>query len=120
MAKKKTEEITCPLEYGLQLFGGKWESKIICVLSDNRQLRYGAIRDKVEGITDAALGNTLKKLVSEGLIDRIQYNEIPPRVEYSLTEKGKSVVPVIHTICEWSETNTDSFGPCFECEMEKI
>ena len=54
-------------------------------------------------ITDAVLAATLKDLIEDGIIDRKSYDEIPPRVEYSLTEKGKSVVPILQGICEWSD-----------------
>ena len=121
MDKKKEEEIKCPLEYGLKIFGGKWDSKVICVLSECDKLRYGEIRAKVNSITDAALGSTLKKLTQDGIVDRIQYNEIPPKVEYSLTDKGKSVVPIIRSICSWTGVNNkEIFSYCanHNCEAE--
>ena len=61
------------------VFGGKWKSRIICVLA-----------------------TTLKELIADQIIDRRSYEEIPPRVEYSLTEKGRSVVPILQSICHWS------------------
>lgn len=96
------KDIRCPLEHGLDLFGGKWKSRIICVLSKNKLLRYSAIRDEMENITDAVLANALKELILHEIIERTQYNEIPPRVEYSLTEKGRSVIPILQSICDWS------------------
>lgn len=100
--KRKTEkDIRCPLEYGLDVFGGKWKSRILCVLSDG-PLRYGAIRSEMCNVTDAALSGALKDLVESRLIQRVQYEEIPPRVEYALTPKGVSVIPVLQHICQWS------------------
>lgn len=100
--KRKTEkDIRCPLEYGLDVFGGKWKSRIICVLSDG-PLRYSVIRTEMSNVTDTALAGALKELTEQGIVQRTQYEEIPPRVEYSLTEKGASVVPVLRTICQWS------------------
>ena len=93
--KKLEEDIRCPLEYGLDVFGGKWKSRIICVLADKKVLRYSSLRKEMINITDAVLASALKELISDGIIDRHQYDEIPPRVEYSLTEKGKSVVPIL-------------------------
>lgn len=91
MYKPKLEKnIRCPLEYGLDVFGGKWKSRIICVLADKKVLRYSSLRKEMINITDAVLASALKELISDGIIDRHQYDEIPPRVEYSLTEKGKS------------------------------
>ena len=92
---KLEKDIRCPLEYGLDVFGGKWKSRIICVLADKKVLRYSSLRKEMINITDAVLASALKELISDGIIDRHQYGEIPPRVEYSLTEKGKSVVPIL-------------------------
>ncbi|WP_186429625.1 helix-turn-helix domain-containing protein [Clostridium sp. BSD9I1] len=103
MYKPKLEkEIRCPLEYGLDIFGGKWNSRIICVLAEKHTLRYSEIRKEMTDITDAVLASTLKRLISDNIVRREQYNEIPPKVEYSLTDKGKSVVPILQSICRWS------------------
>ncbi|WP_017414368.1 winged helix-turn-helix transcriptional regulator [Clostridium tunisiense] len=103
MYKPKLEkEIRCPLEYGLDIFGGKWNSRIICVLAEKQILRYSEIRNEMTDITDAVLAATLKKLISDNIVRREQYDEIPPKVEYSLTKKGKSVVPILQSICKWS------------------
>ena len=103
MYKPKLEkEIRCPLEYGLDIFGGKWNSRIICVLAEKHILRYSEIRKEMTDITDAVLATTLKNLISDSIVRREQYNEIPPKVEYSLTDKGKSVVPILQSICKWS------------------
>lgn len=96
------KDIRCPLEYGLDIFGGKWNSRIICVLAEKDVLRYSEIRKEMGNITDAVLASTLKELISNGIILRKSYDEIPPRVEYSLSSKGKSVVPILQSICQWS------------------
>lgn len=100
--KKLKEDIRCPLEYGLDIFGGKWKSRVICVLADGWTLRYSELREELGNITDAVLAATLKELIASGMVARKSYDEIPPRVEYSLTEKGQSVVPILQTICQWS------------------
>ena len=103
MYKPKLEkDIRCPLEYGLDLFGGKWKSRIICVLASQKTLRYSVIRQELHDITDAALVITLKELQAAGIIARQQFAEIPPKVEYKLTKKGKSIVPILQSICKWS------------------
>lgn len=96
--KKLEDDIRCPLEYGLTLFGGKWKSRIICVLSANEKLRYSEIRKEMYNITDAVLAATLKELIEAGIIEHKSYDEIPPRVDYYLTEKGKSVVPILQSM----------------------
>lgn len=119
--KRKTEkDIRCPLEYGLDVFGGKWKSRILCVLSDG-QLRYSVIRQEMTDVTDAALANALKDLQTNDLVKRIQFEEIPPRVEYALTEKGRSVIPVLQHICQWSgmffrETSETALPRCKRCD----
>lgn len=100
--KKLQPDIRCPLEYGLDVFGGKWKSRIICVLAAMEPLRYGELRKEMSNITDAVLASTLKELIADEMITRKSYDEIPPRVEYSLTEKGRSVVPILQSICHWA------------------
>lgn len=117
---KIEKEILCPLEYGLDIFGGKWKSRIICVLSAGGVMRYGEIRSELGNITDAVLAAMLKELIADELISRRQYNEIPPKVEYTLTEKGQSVLPILQHICKWSRLQTkDQLGkklpPCKTC-----
>lgn len=100
-ARKTDKDIRCPLEYGLDVFGGKWKSRILCVLSDG-PLRYSAIRSEMVNVTDAALAAALKELVAHDMVERIPYEEIPPHVEYALTAKGRSLLPVLQSICQWA------------------
>ncbi len=104
---KLEKEIMCPLEYGLNIFGGKWKSRIICILASKDASRYSEIRKELNNITDAVLAAMLKELIEDNIINRVQYNEIPPKVEYSLTEGGKSVLPILQNICQWSKNHTD-------------
>lgn len=121
MYKKKLEEdIRCPLEYGLSVFGGKWNSRVICVLNEKKTLRYSEIRREMKNITDAVLASTLRELLDSGLISRRSYDEIPPRVEYSLTAKGESVVPILQSICRWSgiffKESSNEMAHCEHCD----
>lgn len=100
--RKLEKDIRCPLEYGLEVFGGKWKSRIICVLAEKHALRYGELRTEMGNITDAVLSTTLKELLADGMLSRKSYDEIPPRVEYCLTQKGESVVPILQSICSWA------------------
>lgn len=100
--RKLEKDIRCPLEYGLEVFGGKWNSRIICVLAAKKVLRYSEIRKEMGNITDAVLASSLKGLIANDIVTRKSYDEIPPRVEYSLSEKGISVVPILQSICKWS------------------
>ena len=119
--KKLKEDIRCPLEYGLEIFGGKWKSRIICVLAAKEVLRYSELRREMGNITDAVLSVTLKELIADDIVIRKSYDEIPPRVEYSLTDKGSSVVPILQTICLWSgayhkEDSENTMIQCQKCD----
>lgn len=119
---KIEKEIMCPIEYGLDIFGGKWKSRIICVLSSKDVLRYNEIRKELANITDTVLAAMLKEMISDGVVSRKQYEEIPPRVEYALTEKGRSVLPILQSICYWSRQQTKDqldkkIAPCKTCKQ---
>lgn len=120
--KKLEADIRCPLEYGLEVFGGKWKSRIICVLAEKKTLRYSELRTEMVNITDAVLSTTLKALIADDIVSRKSYDEIPPRVEYSLTEKGLSVMPILQSICDWSgafykkNNNNKETSQCMKCD----
>lgn len=121
---KLEKDIRCPLEYGLQVFGGKWKLRIICVLAAKETLRYSVLRKEMTNITDAVLSSTLKELIADNIVERHSYDEIPPRVEYTLTEKGRSVVPILQSICKWSgayhrEDNKNSLLQCQKCDYNR-
>ncbi|MDR1835732.1 MAG: helix-turn-helix transcriptional regulator [Fusobacteriaceae bacterium] len=120
---KLEKEIRCPLEYGLDIFGGKWKSRILCVLAAGKSLRYKDLKTELGNVTDAVLAAMLKELAADGMITRKQYEEIPLRVEYALAEKGESVLPILQNVCLWSnayyrEKNRENFlPPCRNCTV---
>jgi len=124
MYKPKLEkDIRCPLEYGLDIFGGKWKSRIICVLAEKKVLRYSSLRKEMTNITDAVLATTLKELMADGIVQRQQFDEIPPKVEYCLTDKGRSVLPILQSICRWSgayhrENSEYIHSQCQKCDYK--
>ena len=123
--KKLEDDIRCPLEYGLELFGGKWKSRVICVLNAAGMLRYSEIRKEMLNVTDAVLSATLKELIKDNLVSRRQYDEIPPRVEYTLTERGMSVVPILQNICRWAgivpkESSGSTMAQCQKCDYNPL
>lgn len=118
---KLKKDIRCPLEYGLDVFGGKWKSRIISVLYKQGPVRYSSLRKEMCTITDTVLASTLKELIRDGIIERKQYDGVPLRVEYSLSEKGLSVVPILESICRWGsiycqETNENTLMQCQKCD----
>lgn len=94
-----------PLEYALSRVGGKWKLRILWRLgqsSESGGLRYGDLKEKIPGITDMMFSQSLKDLTAQGLIQRTQFQEIPPRVEYALTPEGSSLLPVIASLYDWA------------------
>lgn len=93
-------------------------------MATNERLRYSQIRKEMYNITDAVLAATLKDLIEDGIIDRKSYDEIPPKVEYSLTQKGRSVVPILQSICQWSgvfykEDGENEMVQCQKCDHHR-
>ncbi len=121
---KLAKDIRCPLEYGLEIFGGKWKSRIICLLAEKEVLRYSSLRKEMANITDAVLAAALKELAEDGIVQRRQFDEIPPRVEYCLSDKGLSVVPILQSICRWSgayhkKDSENALSQCQRCDYNK-
>ena len=99
---KKTKIAFCPVDYAFQRIGGKYKGRILWFLK-NGLLRYGELKRIVEGITPKMLTQTLKELETDQLISRKVYAEVPPRVEYSLTETGRELIPFINQMRIWGE-----------------
>ncbi|MBE5890013.1 MAG: helix-turn-helix transcriptional regulator [Lachnospiraceae bacterium] len=95
----------CGLKKVLNIVGGKWKIMILCVIDKEGTVRYGNLRREVFGITNTMLANSLKEMENDGLVDRKQYDEMPVRVEYSLTDKAKSIVPILLQLKRWGEEN---------------
>ena len=94
------------------------------MLSANSKLRYSEIRKELYNITDAVLAATLKDLIADGIVDRKSYDEIPPRVEYSLTEKGTSVVPILQKYLSvvryfYKEDVENEMTQCQKCDYHR-
>ncbi len=95
----------CPVHRTLEILSGKWRTHIIYELCKHSSMRFGELKKAYPHITNTMLTSTLRDLEKIGIINRVQYNEIPPRVEYSLTEKGKALLPVFFEISKWGENN---------------
>ena len=94
-------DIHCPVAYTLSVIGGKWHLPIIWSLHQKGVMRYNELRRELDGITAIMLTQSLKDLEQLGLVARTQYNEVPPRVEYSLTEEGQSLFPALAELAKW-------------------
>ena len=96
----------CPSRQVLKRVGDKWTVLIMGIL-EHRTIRFGSLRREIEGISQKMLTQTLRNLERDGLIKREIFAEVPVRVEYSLTELGKSLIPVLKPLIQWSESNLD-------------
>ncbi len=96
-----TGEGNCPVTPVVQMLQGKWKLQILYELCIKCPMRFGELKKMLKPITNTALTNALKELEADNLIQRIQYNEMPLRVEYYLTEKGRDLLPVFYAISQW-------------------
>lgn len=93
----------CPMRRTLDLLSGKWRTHIIYELCKHPACRFGELKKAIPKITNTMLANTLRDLEQLGIVHREQFNEIPPHTEYSLTEKGKALLPVFTELAKWGE-----------------
>ncbi|WP_099468067.1 winged helix-turn-helix transcriptional regulator [Konateibacter massiliensis] len=103
----KKEVDARPFEYALSLIGGKWKLNILFWLWRKDIMRYNELKKALCGITHKMLSNQLKELESCDLIVRHEYPQVPPKVEYYLSERGKSLMPILHELCEWGGQHID-------------
>ncbi len=103
-------ETDCPILYAMELIGQKWKLPIMWYIADaeNQTLRYKELERKVVGITATMLTKCLRELEKDHLIHREQYPTIPPTVEYSLTERGRTLIPALETVYQWGEAQMKS------------
>ena len=92
---------SCHIEYVVDVLGGKWKLLMIWTIAQSGTIRFNQLQRKIVGISSLMLSKSLKELENDGLILRHQYNEIPPRVEYELTELSKRLIPALQPINEW-------------------
>jgi DNA-binding HxlR family transcriptional regulator len=103
--KMKSEKGYCPrpLEVASDFLSKKWTMSIIITIGNFDHLRFNGLREKLERVTAKTLADRLKELEKESIVNRRSYNEIPPRVEYSLTKTGKQLMHALHPIIHWAE-----------------
>jgi DNA-binding HxlR family transcriptional regulator len=93
----------CGVRKVLNTIGGKWKILILCAMHGHAAMRYGEIRRTIVGITNTMLAQSLREMEADGLILRQQYDEMPVRVEYALTEKATSLIPILLELKDWGE-----------------
>ncbi|MFW2499896.1 winged helix-turn-helix transcriptional regulator [Clostridium diolis] len=96
-----------PFAYAMSLIDGKWKMYILFWLWKKQILRYGELKRSLGTITHKMLSTQLKELESDNLIIRKEYPQVPPKVEYSLSQRGLSIMPVLQCLCEWCNNHID-------------
>lgn len=99
--------LTCEMEITLNAIGGKWKPLILYYLIENGTKRFGEIKSFINHTSHKTLTNQLRELEDDNLVSRTVYPTVPPKVEYSITEKGRSLYPILEAMCEWGEKNLD-------------
>lgn len=96
-----TEKGNCPITPLLVMLQGKWKNQVLYELCIHDTVRFGELKRALPGITNTMLTSTLRDLEGNGLIERRQFNEIPPHVEYSFTQKGRDLYPIFYEMVNW-------------------
>ena len=106
-AKEETNSIIeiCPIRNVVARFGDKWSLLVLLVIDGESVVRFNELGRMIPDISTRVLSTTLKTLEADGLIDRKVYAQVPPKVEYTLTETGKSLIPLIMQLTEWAMNN---------------
>ena len=103
--KKYGEAAHCPVRNVIDRIGDKWSVLVLMVLEEANVLRFNEIWGSIQTISQKMLAVTLKTLEADGLVKRTVYPQIPPKVEYELTERGKSLLPHLHSLVSWAAEN---------------
>jgi DNA-binding HxlR family transcriptional regulator len=90
-----------PFGYTLSVIGGKWKMVIIYLLAENEPVRFNDLKRQIGAITYRTLSAQLKELEQDGMVERREFPQIPPKVEYRLTDKAKTLLPILEGLCEW-------------------
>ncbi len=95
----------CPIRNVVARFGDKWSLLVLLVINSNVTVRFNELGRQIPDISTRVLSSTLKTLEADGLIDRKVYAQVPPKVEYTLTDTGRSLIPLIMQLTEWAQQN---------------
>jgi DNA-binding HxlR family transcriptional regulator len=97
--------IECPAERAIYFLGGKWKIRILFYLFNNKIVRFNKLKKELKTITQQMLSKQLKELEIDGIINRKVHQVVPPKVEYSLTDFGLSVIPILKSFSDWNKKN---------------
>jgi DNA-binding HxlR family transcriptional regulator len=102
--------INCPAERAIYFLGGKWKIRILFTLFNNKKIRFNELKKVLKTITQQMLSKQLRELETDGIVNRKVYQVVPPKVEYSLTEFGLSVIPILKSFSDWNRKNTKTIS----------
>lgn len=108
----------CALDLASAFVGGKWKTVVLWYLVEGYK-RFSQLKKEIPGITEKMLSIQLKQLEKDGFVQRKIYAEVPPRVEYSLTEEGKTLIPLLEEMALWGRTKARKDGVIFEVAKKK-
>ena len=103
------QDFHCALDVTMHFIGGKWKTVVIWYLRHGKK-RFGELKTLIPDITDKMLSIQLKALEQDGLVSRKVYAEVPPRVEYELTEEGETLLPMVESIAKWGRAKAENEG----------
>ena len=116
--KLRGQTFHCALDVTMNYIGGKWKTVVIWYLRKDKK-RFGELKKHIPDITEKMLSLTLRQLESDGLVERTVFAEVPPRVEYSLTAQGKSLLPLVEEMAAWGRKKTKDEGQMVEVNRKK-
>jgi DNA-binding HxlR family transcriptional regulator len=100
----------CPILYALNIIGQKWKLPILWYLHEKKNTRWAELKHRLPGVTNMMLTKSLKELEEAGLVHREDYNEVPPHVDYSLTQRGQDLLPTLNQLYSWGEEQMEING----------
>ena len=107
--RMNNEDFHCALDVTMRFIGGKWKAVVIWYLRKEKK-RFGELKSHIPDITDKMLSLQLKALEQDGIVSRKVYAQVPPKVEYQLTEEGASLIPIVEAIAQWGRTKAEAEG----------
>ncbi|MGL4394072.1 MAG: winged helix-turn-helix transcriptional regulator [Brevinema sp.] len=112
MLKHKDKEFICSLEYTMSHIGGKWKPLILWHIAKDNLLRYGELKKKLAKISHKVLAEQLKELEADGFLLRKEYPQVPPKVEYHITETGQTLIPLLEALEAWGVAHSSRSKKC--------
>ena len=118
MGENLTPRMDCAVDATMSVIEGRWKTVILCKLYMNGPMRFNQLMKEIDGVSPRILTKQLKEMESDGILRRVSYPEIPPKVEYSITEKGLSLGPILKAMADWGLENMFHNRVIFDPEIK--